>query len=171
MEYTYEGKPMCRFRFNKHAFSFNYQFEISYDFVSSALFQSGIVKDGYVKVSDIAGYFNKLNTIEKVKAGRGTQFNKTENYKIFERYAGWEYDKVKDQVLNSGIEFNKDMCIYLHIGRLSKYDVDGLAKSMIDTFANYFLGGNDDNVVEVHLTSEIVNKQDEGFVDFLIENV
>jgi Holliday junction resolvase RusA-like endonuclease len=157
--------PVCEFIFNRHSFSFNYIHEIDWTFVKSAVDRNNLNSENMLP------FINSLSTIDRAKVGVGTQLTNTENYKIFTRYAGWEYDKVKEQVLNSGVDLESDLSLSLHFGKLSKYDVDGLAKAIIDTFANYFLGGDDNNIVELHLTAEDVLTQNDGFVKFTIKNV
>ena len=163
-------KTTCKFRFNKHSFSFNYIHEIDYNFIKSVLHKHS-EDNKTVNIDKVINGLNSLNSIQKARIGNGTQFTNTDNYTIFCRYAGWEFDSVNEQVLNSGVDLSKKIKLSLHFGKLSKYDVDGLAKAIIDTFANYFLKGNDNNIVELHLTAEDVEEQKDGFVDFIIENI
>ncbi len=162
-------KASVAFRFDRHSFSFNYIHEIDYNFITSALMQ--ISNNGHVNVNDILPHFNKLSTMEKARAGKGTQFKNTENYEIFLRYSGWEFDKIKHIVMNSTVDLNKPLSLTLHFAKLEKYDVDGLAKAFIDAFARYFLNNNDDNVVELHMSAHNISNQKDGYVDVFVENI
>lgn len=163
-------KEVKTYRLNKQAFSTNYLFRPDGKFLANAL--AAIADDnGYVKVSQVESFLDSMTDREVATAARGTCFKKTENYVIWKRYINWQYDTIEKDLLNSNIDLKAPLNLTFHFGAEEKYDIDSLSKCLIDSFAERFMGGDDSNVKELHMTIEPVQLQKDGFIDLTISNI
>lgn len=64
----------------------------------------------------------------------------------------------------------KPMIIYLHFGKLAKFDTSNLEKSAIDMISDYY-GFNDNLIISKVTTSEVVSTYKDGFIMFDLINV
>lgn len=64
---------------------------------------------------------------------------------------------------------SKPMIIYLHFGKLAKFDTSNLEKSAIDMISEYY-GFNDNLIISKITTSEIVSTYKDGFIMFDLIN-
>lgn len=89
---------------------------------------------------------------------------RTKAYKIWLK--NFDYSDFRE--LNCDI--NRPMAIYLHFGKLEKFDVQNLQKSVIDVIAEYY-GFNDNLIVETYTTCDTVNSYEEGYIYFDLINI
>ena len=84
-------------------------------------------------------------------------------------YNKWlrDFDYSDFRPLNCDI--TRPMIIYLHFGKLAKFDTSNLEKSTIDVIADYY-GFNDNLIVSIVTTSQIVDTYYDAFIMFDLIN-